>query len=332
MFTTEKNLLPAVALGCTVLLAAGCTDHQRLKKEVVQAAQKQEEIRSYHFTGTMDLKLDPALFQGVPPLTAGILSLLKESRIEYAGAASLTDAVQMEADIKITPKGASAPTIVPILIKDNKLYMQLPAVNKPDEYMAFPLDSTVPGSPAAADRLKNTGRLTSALSAKLFEGLDPNWLDTDNKTETLPDGTTGKHIKLEISSKNQKAVCGLHGKHPSRSAERNCHQRPQLVLPGRCLEEDGGPAAGNGTNDNKPGYRRTRLHTQANRPAAFFRRCRGRQYHRMDSGTRQHQSAGHLVQGNAQAGQTSERNFAAPAQAGAGQIRRSPGFAPQTQV
>lgn len=206
MFTTEKNLLPAVALGCTVLLAAGCTDHQQLKKEVVQAAQKQEEIRSYHFTGTMDLKLDPALFQGVPPLTAGILSLLKESRIEYAGAASLTDAVQMEADIKITPKGASAPTIVPILIKDNKLYMQLPAVNKPDEYMAFPLDSTVPGSPAAADRLKNTGRLTSALSAKLFEGLDPNWLDTDNKTETLPDGTTGKHIKLEISSKNQKAA------------------------------------------------------------------------------------------------------------------------------
>src|SRR5206468_11576399 len=89
---------------------------------------------------------------------------------------------------------------------DNKLYMQLPAVNKPDEYIAVPMDSSVPGSPAAADRLKNTGRLTSALSAKLFEGLEPSWLDTDNKTETLPDGTAGKPIKIEANSRNQKAA------------------------------------------------------------------------------------------------------------------------------
>ena len=82
MFITKKSMLPAVALGCTVLLAAGCTDHEQLKKEIVQAAQKQEDIRSYHFTGTATLKLDPALFHGLPPMTVAMLSLLKESRID----------------------------------------------------------------------------------------------------------------------------------------------------------------------------------------------------------------------------------------------------------
>ncbi|MCZ8511208.1 hypothetical protein O9H85_01885 [Paenibacillus filicis] len=199
---TPKNIAIPLLLGCAVLLTAGCTDHQQLKQQVVQAAKKQEEIRSYQFTGSVNLKLDAALFQGLPPMTAAMLSLLKESTIEYTGAASSADVLQTEADLKITPKGAAAPIPMPVLIKDNKLYLQLPAVNKPDEYTSIPLDKGA----ASADKLKNAGHLNSVLSGKLLEGVDPAWIGTDNKTEKLADGSTVKHLTIDVTSKNEKAA------------------------------------------------------------------------------------------------------------------------------
>lgn len=98
----------AALFGLTVLLVSGCTDRQQLKEEWQQAAAKQEQALSYQFSGELDLQLDASLFEGAPPLTAGLLSVFKESRIAYSGKASLNEPVQLEADVKLTPKGADS--------------------------------------------------------------------------------------------------------------------------------------------------------------------------------------------------------------------------------
>lgn len=186
----------AALFGLTVLLVSGCTDRQQLKEEWQQAAAKQEQALSYQFSGELDLQLDASLFEGAPPLTAGLLSVFKESRIAYSGIASLNEPVQLEADVKLTPKGADSGLELPILLKDNKLYLHMPAVNKTDEFFMLPLGSN-------ADRLKNTGRMSASVSGKLLQAANPDWLESSGNDEPLAGGETAKHISMLVTDKNK---------------------------------------------------------------------------------------------------------------------------------
>ncbi|TVY09619.1 hypothetical protein [Paenibacillus cremeus] len=197
----KRNVLPGLILLCsTALMAVGCTDHKQLKQDLQAAVQKQEQALANHFSGTVDLKLDASLFQGAAPMAAAMLTTLKDSHIEYSGAATLAEPVRMEATLKVLPKGAASSIDMPLLIKDNKLYLQMPAINKPDEYLMLPLDK-------GPERLKNTGHLSSVVYGKLLEGINPDWLEPGQQQETLPGSTEPvKRITLNITDKNQKAA------------------------------------------------------------------------------------------------------------------------------
>lgn len=71
-----RKMLPLLLLCCILVLAAGCTDHEQLKQDLLQAAAKQKQVQSYRFSGQANLQLDPSLFQGAQPMTAAMLSFV----------------------------------------------------------------------------------------------------------------------------------------------------------------------------------------------------------------------------------------------------------------
>ncbi|MCZ8518752.1 MULTISPECIES: hypothetical protein [Paenibacillus] len=191
---TSAALLRTLTMGAALLLASGCTDHDQLKQELMQAASKQEEIKTYRFSGHAELALHPSLFEGLPPLTTAMLSLFKEASIEYKGVTSLEEPVRVEADITIKPKDAEEPIKLPLLLQDNKLYIHLPALNAPDEYLMFSLQQP--------ERLKDTGHLSALMNRRLLEGLNAGWIDEEGP----PANTGGKRMDIRITDNNREDV------------------------------------------------------------------------------------------------------------------------------
>jgi len=198
--TAWISLLSAVAF---ILLLTGCTDYKQLKLDLLQAVSKQEDIKTYRFNGSVELKTGASLTGNTSPLATALFSMLKDSKIEYNGTGA-PDQARMESDFKVPPPGGSEIDI-PVLIKDNKLFFHIPALNKADEYMALTVQPAPSASANPSEPLKNTGRLSAALNRQLWSGIDPKWLHTAKEAVTLDDGTTAKPITMEINPKNEQA-------------------------------------------------------------------------------------------------------------------------------
>lgn len=194
MFILRK-MLPLLLLGCFLFLAVGCTDHEQLKQDLLQAASKQEQVQSFRFSGEANLQLDAALFQGAQPMTAAMLGLFKESTIQYEGMISLTERARMEATFTMTPKGAASPIVLPVLLKDNKMYLHLPAINQTDEYMMFPIENI-------QGKSNPTSGSAFGINVKLLEGIDSKWLEPGSKDELQSNGEPAKRITLTVNEKN----------------------------------------------------------------------------------------------------------------------------------
>jgi hypothetical protein len=199
----KKWMTATLAVTMLVPTLTACTDHEQIKKSVQQAISKQTEMKSYKFAGSADLKLgfNIAAPDG-NPLTAALLSSFKDSKIEWSGTSS-TDPVQFEADLKLTPAG-SGTIAVPILIKDSKMYFNLPAINKPDEYYVIDMtqlgkDSKTPLSP---DNLKNASQVSAALWTKFAGAIDAKWFEEAKDPVQLPDGKPAKSYSVAVSDKN----------------------------------------------------------------------------------------------------------------------------------
>jgi hypothetical protein len=202
--TTRKTTI-YLSLLLFLLLITGCTDYKQLKVDMMQAVNKQEEIKSYAFTGSIELKADSSLLANTTPFAAALFALLKDSKMEYKGISSLELPSQMEAAFKVIPAGGTAIDI-PILIKDSKLFFHIPALNKDDEYMVMPVENKqAPIAGSGTEALKNTGHLTTVVNGQLLQGIDPNWLQTSKDPISLADGTTVKRITLDINKKNETA-------------------------------------------------------------------------------------------------------------------------------
>jgi hypothetical protein len=211
MAITPKWMAKVILASLLVPLLGGCTDHLAVKQAVQQAIAKQNDMKSYKFSGSADLKLGLSVpVQGGNPMTAAVLSSLKESVIEWSGVSSV-DPVRLEADVKVTPKGSSTPFSLPFLIKDNKMYVSLPIVNKPDEYFAIDLAQLGPSgaAPLTADNLKNSSKVTAALWAKFTDAIDAKWFDQAKDPVTLPDGKPAKAVTVAITDKNAAEINAL---------------------------------------------------------------------------------------------------------------------------
>jgi hypothetical protein len=202
------TLTLAAAVGMATLTA--CTDNTKIKEMVAQSLTKQKEIKAYKFDGSLSLKLSDAIMASSNPLTNGILSLAKESQLDWNGASN-SDPVQFESDLKLTPKGTTTSIAIPVLIKDSKLYFNMPAINKPDEYYAVDLqklskDSKTPLNP---DSLKNISQVSTALSSLFVNGVDAKWFEETKEPIKLKDGTSAKSVTIAITKKNEKDFSAL---------------------------------------------------------------------------------------------------------------------------
>jgi hypothetical protein len=178
--------LTAVTAISLVSLTA-CTDNTKVKEALEQSLNKQKEMKSYTFDGSTTLALSDGLMKSSNPLTNGLLSLVRESTIDWKGISNV-EPLQFQTDLKITPKGSTSPFEIPILIKDSKLYFNMPALNKTaDEYYAIDLQkmSQNSTSPLNLDTLKNTSQLSTTLGNLIFSGIDPKWYKEAKELNTL---------------------------------------------------------------------------------------------------------------------------------------------------
>lgn len=208
MYKKWLSLSMVSLLGMAVL--TGCTDNTKIKQMVEQSLAKQNEIKAYKFDGKATLQLGDGLLASSNPLLGGIISLVKESTIEWNGAAN-TEPLQFESDIKLTPKGTTSGITIPVLIKDSKLYFNMPAINKPDEFYSLDLQqmSKDSKSPLNVDSLKNTSQVTTALANLFFDGMDANWYKEAKEPVKLKDGTSAKSVSIEITKKNENEITAL---------------------------------------------------------------------------------------------------------------------------
>jgi hypothetical protein len=205
MFKKWVTLSMVAVVSVTALTA--CTDNTKIKEAVQQSLAKQNEIKASTFNGSMTLKLGDGLLASSNPLMGGILSLAEESTIDWNGTAT-KEPLQLETDLKLTPKGSTAGIAIPVLIKDSKLYFNMPAINKPEEYYSIDLQEISKDSKTAftADSLKNTSQVTTALAKLLFDGIDAKWYNEAKDPIKLKDGASAKSITVDITKKNEQEI------------------------------------------------------------------------------------------------------------------------------
>jgi hypothetical protein len=197
---SRKFIIYAALTMTSAALISGCQDDGPVTRDAMkQALAKHSEITSYRFAGSADLQLDRSPLPSDQPLTAGLMSLFKESRIEWAGIAA-TQPVRLESDLKLTPKGSSSSIELPMIIKDNKMYAHIPLLNAKDEY-------TVWESPAQAENLGNaqaaaqevTSLLLTDVDTSAFRKEDPNqWIlsITEKNAQSIADQWTKRLPEL----------------------------------------------------------------------------------------------------------------------------------------
>ncbi|OCT17119.1 hypothetical protein A8709_24350 [Paenibacillus pectinilyticus] len=198
--------LTAITAISLVSLTA-CTDNTKVKEAFQQSVNKQTEMKSYTFDGNTTLSISDGLMKSANPLTNGLLSLIRESTITWKGISNV-DPLQFQTDLQVTAKGSTSPIAIPILIKDSKMYFNMPVLNKTaDEYYAIDLQKmSQSSSPLTADTLKNSSQVSSTLSKLIFEGIDAKWYKESKDPVKLSDGTSAKSIQVDLTSKNEKEI------------------------------------------------------------------------------------------------------------------------------
>ncbi|WP_438433392.1 hypothetical protein [Gorillibacterium sp. sgz500922] len=202
MKKTTRTRTLAIALVALSLTAAGCNKPPKWKDDVTNALQQQAGVKQYVFHGSADLNVGlPAPAAGSNEATASLVSMFSKSRIQWSGMSS-SDPLRLEADYTLTPGGSSASFTLPVLFKDNLIYMSIPLLNKSGEYFSFD-PSKNGGTAAGAASLKNVNSALSDSVKQLIAEFDPKWFKKDKK---LSDESGVEVIRLPITDKTKDAI------------------------------------------------------------------------------------------------------------------------------
>lgn len=207
--TVTKTLLFGTLL-TVAAVGAGCTKEPDMAKEKMeQAFLKQSEATAYSFTGKASLNIQlPSEGTGKNLIASAFKGMLTKGTLEWSGAATYQP-VRLEAELKSTPEGSTTAMTLPLLFKDNKLYLQLPLLGKQNE--SFSLDmaelSGLSGqtSPFTQDSLKAAGKLVSEAFRLLITDIDAKWFATVEEMK-LADGSSVPVYRLEITEKNKSEI------------------------------------------------------------------------------------------------------------------------------
>lgn len=191
-----------VVLAAAALLFSGCSDGVKEKEAVQQAIRKQSEIQQFRFSGSGSYGWDTpgAASSSAPnPLTAALAGAVNGAQLEWSGIASYSP-VRLETNVQMTTRSGNSFQI-PFLIKDNKMYAQIPLLNKKDEYYSFDLTKPAGNSSPGAlqpDALVRTRDAMTRMLDSLLSGVEPKWF----KEDKLDDPGAGKQYSIGITEAN----------------------------------------------------------------------------------------------------------------------------------
>lgn len=189
------------------LLTAGCVDRGQLKADMIQAIERQAEMMNYRFSGSARMAVDPP--EGgfsANPLTASLMSMLMKGDLEWEGVASV-DPLQLEALLKLTPQGSGKTYEIPLLIKDNKMYIHIPTVNKDEQFfeidfqaLAEMSDNTDP----SPERLSGASELFAGITGEIVDRIEPKRFDEPSESDedgmrVITAGLNQKQAKEAVS-------------------------------------------------------------------------------------------------------------------------------------
>ncbi len=207
---------PKIILSVLLLSIAltGCKEETHYKLDAQTSIAKQAEMKNYVFTGKADIDLGNIIPQSKDSnvITANLLGILQNSSIEFKGVAS-TEPVQLEVDLKATPVVLGAALDLPILLKDNKLYLNIPLLSLKDEY--FEIDLTKLGSTTNANSalspaaLKNVSQISSAIAKLIMDDMQEEWFKKSKNELTLADGSKATTLTIEVDEKNKATLSTL---------------------------------------------------------------------------------------------------------------------------
>ena len=202
---------PKIILSVLLLAAllTGCKEETHYKLDAQTSITKQIEMKNYVFTGNADIDLGNL----IPPaedgnaITANLLGILQNSSIQFKGVAN-TNPVQLEVDLKATPVVlAGASFDLPIILKDNKLYMNIPLLSQKDEF--FAIDLTKLGSTENSkstltpDSLKNISQISSTISKLIMDDMQEEWFKKSKDGLVLVDGSKASTLTIDADEKNK---------------------------------------------------------------------------------------------------------------------------------
>lgn len=198
-----KKPLGLLAVTMAIALSAGCSDHdgKEYKQTIQTAISKQVDITSYEFAGSGNLSQVTSLLSH-DTLTQSMFGLFAGDKLEWEGKATLNP-VRMEMTVSPVSNPSGNPVSWPMLLKDNKLYMQLPMMNTKDYFMVDLGElSTITGqtSPLSADSIRQISQTLSESLGLAIADIEPKWFE---QTEIqLGDGSKARQIRIDIQEKN----------------------------------------------------------------------------------------------------------------------------------
>jgi hypothetical protein len=203
-----KLILSVLMLG---VLLTGCKEDTHYKEAAQASITKQAEMKNYVFAGNADIDLGNIIPQTKDgnAITSNLLSILQNSSIEFKGVAN-TQPVQLEVDLKATPVLLGTALDLPIILKDNKLYMNIPLLSQKDEYFSIDLTklgtATDSKSALSPDSLKNVSQISSTISKLIMDDMQEEWFKKSKTEITLPDGSKASSLTIEVNDKNKAAI------------------------------------------------------------------------------------------------------------------------------
>ncbi len=182
------------------LLVSACSDGKKLKEQLMNAYGKQTEMQNYSFSGKAKLSSDETP-TAKNPLTSPLLALIKQSAVTWQGTAS-SDPVRLESKLSVAPEGTDTTWEIPLLIKDNKMYVHLPVVNKPEEFFQADLQElsafSKQNNPFTPEKVKQASQISSTLMKDLITVIDPKSFGQGKQAADSEFNT----VKIVIEPKN----------------------------------------------------------------------------------------------------------------------------------
>lgn len=209
-----RAVLIAAVAGLSV---AGCDGQKAIdytaegevwKQQIAEAYQQNDSLESYRFSGSMTLKAEGMPRpESSPPEVKALVPLLGEG-LAWEGTYG-REPLRMEAEVELGTDN------IPLLIQDRQLYLSIPALNKPEEYVSIPLQAEAGESKAVVKGLKQASAAIGQLAERVVAAVDPQWVrlseEDRSKLEASPaaEGNSdtappaAKHFIISVTPENR---------------------------------------------------------------------------------------------------------------------------------